>query len=310
MIKLKDGFKGSRAFVLPAALVSELETNPLSTALHITDIGYYPHALHHYRERTETIDQYILIYCTAGEGWYVADGVRYVVKADSYFIIRPGQPHCYGASANAPWTIYWIHFKGSLAHEFCPAQNGPVEIKPGVTSRISYRISIFEEIMQTLELGLATENLLYACSVFHHFLGTMRFLNQFRSCNDSGKSQAGGIDPVKAAIHFMRENIEKPLRLKQIADFTGYSQSQFSSVFARQTGLSPIEYLNRLKIRQACQILDVSALKISQVCSKVGITDPYYFSRLFTRIMGESPTSYRKRNKKNNKTQLPQTLEP
>lgn len=47
MIKLKDGFSGERALVLPQSVVQEMEKDALSSILHITDIGYYPKALHH-----------------------------------------------------------------------------------------------------------------------------------------------------------------------------------------------------------------------------------------------------------------------
>ena len=66
MIKLKDGFSGERALVLPQSIVQEMEKDALSSILHITDIGYYPKALHHFRERKEPICQFVFIYCIEG----------------------------------------------------------------------------------------------------------------------------------------------------------------------------------------------------------------------------------------------------
>ena len=51
MVKLKDGFTGERALVLPRIIVDKMEEDPLTSMLHITDIGYYPKAKHHFRER-------------------------------------------------------------------------------------------------------------------------------------------------------------------------------------------------------------------------------------------------------------------
>lgn len=118
MIKKKDGFSGERAVVLPQFIIHEMEENPVSTHLHITDIGYYPKAKFHFIERSEPISQYVFIYCYEGKGWYQLNGKRYTVNANEYFILPPGIPHSYGSADDSPWTIYWIHFKGKLAPYF------------------------------------------------------------------------------------------------------------------------------------------------------------------------------------------------
>lgn len=294
MIKRKDGFSGERALVLPQSVVREMEEEPLSSILHITDIGYYPKAKHHYRERKEAISQFVFIYCIEGAGWYRSGENEYAVTANQYFILPAGVPHAYGADEQNPWTIYWIHFKGKLASYFAKQTVGPTEIKPGIHSRISNRINLFEEIFRTLEMGYSRENLLYACSIFHHYLGTLRYLQQYRNAvrNEPEKN-----DIVTAAIHFMKENIEKKLTLQEIADHIGYSPSHFSVLFSKRTGHAPLSYFNQLKIQEACHLLDFTDMKINQVCFKIGIEDTYYFSRLFSKIMGMSPRTYKNMKK-------------
>jgi hypothetical protein len=61
MMKLRDSFHGERAVVLPPATIREMEDDPISAILHITDIDYYPKAKHHLRERKDPITQYIYI---------------------------------------------------------------------------------------------------------------------------------------------------------------------------------------------------------------------------------------------------------
>lgn len=88
MPRIKEGFKGERAIVLPAFLIEELKQDPLGSELYITDIGYYPHACFHYRKRnTEEATEFILIYCMEGEGWFELDKHRYVVTANQFFIL-------------------------------------------------------------------------------------------------------------------------------------------------------------------------------------------------------------------------------
>ena len=237
MIKLKDGFNGERALVLPLSVVQEMEKDALSSVLHITDIGYYPKALHHFRERTEPISQFVFIYCIEGAGWFRTNEQEYAVKANQYFILPAGIPHAYGSDESNPWTIYWIHFKGKLASYFAGQANRPIDIKPSIQSRISNRNDLFEEIFHTLEMGYSHENLLYACSAFHYYLGSLRYLQQYR---EAARDESDSNDIVTAAIHYMKENLEKRLTLADLAAHTGYSPSHFSVLFSKRTGYAPL----------------------------------------------------------------------
>ena len=229
-----------------------------------------------------------------GEGWYRLRDHEYKITSNQYFILPAGEPHAYGANTENPWTIYWIHFKGKLASEFARQAASPIEIKPGIHSRISNRIDLFEEIFHTLEMGYSRENLLYACSIFYHYLGTLRYLQQYRDVASGDKEKT---DVITAAIHFMKENIEKKLSLGEIAQHIGYSPSHFSVLFNQRTGYPPLTYFNQLKIQKACQLLDFTDMKINQICYKIGIGDSYYFSRLFHKVMGMSPMKYKKMKK-------------
>ena len=82
MIKRKDGFSGERALVLPASIIHTMENNPLANALHITDIGYYPRAEHHFRKRETPISQYVFIYCVEVRGWFSVNDERYEIKSN------------------------------------------------------------------------------------------------------------------------------------------------------------------------------------------------------------------------------------
>lgn len=294
MIRQKDGFNGERAIVLPPMIIHMMEKDPLDSMLHITDIGYYPKAEHHFRERKEPINQYIFIYCIDGSGWYRIEGHEYQVSANQYFIIPAGLPHAYGSDNTTPWTIYWIHFKGILAPYYTPEYPRPIDIKPETHSRISWRISLFEEIFNTLKAGYNNGNLRYVSSLFHYYLGSLHYLQQYRNANSDSVDES---NIVEVAIHYMKENMEKHITLHDIANHIGYSSSHFSVLFKKTTGHAPLSYFNLLKIQQACFMLDSTDMKISQICYKIGIEDTYYFSRLFSKTMGVSPREYRKSKK-------------
>jgi len=288
MIRKKDGFQGEQAVVLPPAIVELEEQDDFCQGLFITDIGYYPKAEHHHRIREKGVGQYVLIYCVDGSGFYVVDGKRHEVKKNQYFILPIGKPHEYGSTEGHFWTVYWLHFCGKAAHVFAEGAATPQTINVTMQSRISERINIFDEILTTLHFGDSIEDLRYASSLLSHFLASMRYLGQFRRAKASAEK-----DIVEQAIHYMRENIENRITLAEVLRYVGYSQSHFSTVFKKKTGMSPLSYFNRLKVEHACQLLKTKDLKVNMICYKVGIEDPLYFSRLFSKVMGMSPTDYR-----------------
>lgn len=295
----KDGFSGERAYILPPAWLAELDSHPLGSLLHMTDIGYYPVAHNHFRRRDIPIGQYVLIYCRSGCGWYAIDGCRYQVTSDSYFVLPPGVPHEYGADPEDPWTIYWVHYRGTMAGTLLPSTHGPVEVRPGQSSRIADRIGLFEEIMATLERGYTNESLIYACATLSYFLSTLRHIDSYRAaragCKDGADTQDSG--KVDAVIRYMSENLERPLKLADMAEYVGLTSSYLSHLFTSRTGQSPMTHLRQLRISHACHLLDFTDLHINQICHKVGISDQYYFSRIFTATMGVAPTEYRRRPK-------------
>ena len=61
----------------------------------------------------------------------------------------------------------------------------------------------------------------------------------------------------------------------------------------QRSGYSPKAYFNQIKLQEACQLLDFTGMKINQICYKIGIEDCYYFSRLFSKVMGMSPRKYK-----------------
>lgn len=295
MLKIKSGFAGERAVVLPIPIVEELTQNDLGQLLRITDIGFYPKAKSHYRSRTSAeTSQYILIYCIEGEGWVKVKSNEYPVSANKLIIIPKGTAHSYGSKEGNPWSIYWLHFDGRSAPLFSEGFEKPVQITPSVDSRIEDRLKMFEEIYNTLRNGFSPSNLSYCISVLFHLLGSLKYIDAFRASKETAKNE-GGI--VEKSIHYMRENIHRRLTLNQLAEYSGLSTSHFTAVFQQKTSYPPIRYFLQLKMQHACHLLDFSDMKINQISSVIGFDDSLYFSRIFSSTMGLSPKEYRKKAK-------------
>lgn len=290
MLKKLDGFAGELLIVIPRNVLKSVKDNPLIHELYITDIGYYPMAKHHFCERRRGIDQFILIYTVDGKGYIQVDGKMHTLQQNQFFLIPPFMPHAYEADAEHPWTIYWVHFKGEKSQFFNSMSNQPLEIKATSPERLKERINLFDEILEALSLGYSIENLEYANMCFWHLMASFKHISQFHDIH-----QRSDFDLVNKAIIYMKNNVEKRLTLDDIASECDLSPSHFSKIFLRRTRQAPIDYFIHLKIQYACQLLDLTSHKISDIGREIGYDDPYYFSRIFKKVMHLSPREYRLR---------------
>jgi AraC family transcriptional regulator of arabinose operon len=273
MLQKKDGFKGQNAIILPLYIKNELKKNQITRLLHITDIGYYPEAKYHYRERPLGAKENILIFCVAGRGWLEINNIKKKVEKDEFFIIPEKVPHSYGADNSNPWTIFWVHFNGEIAHTLLMKNCIVYNISSAENSRNDNRISLFKEIYQTLSMGFSTENLEFSSVCLWYLLGSFQYNLHFERVVHIKQN-----DMVEKSIIYMQNHLHEKINLEELADQAGYSISQFSLLFKKKTTRSPIDYYNNLKIQNACQMLDFSDMKIKEIASTLCFEDQFYFS--------------------------------
>ena len=292
MAKVKHGFAGQRQTVYPFYVIEEALEDPLVGDLVVHSLGYYPKAEHHYIDRPSGCGEYILIYCVKGEGWYVLDGKRHIVPENHFFILPAEQPHQYGASEYDPWYIYWAHFKGKKAQGIWEKLQGLHAIESDDKSRIGDRIAFFDELLNVSESGMDEATVNFVNLSFNHLIGTFLYINAYREAKYP-QHQAENTFFISLATHFMNENIENRLTLKELASHFGYSESYMYRLFYKETHFAPMNYFLHMKIKRACQLLRNTNLKVNQISFKLGFEDPYYFSRIFKKIVGQSPKDYR-----------------
>lgn len=282
------GFKNEKLIVLPPKVLEEITIHPLIKPLCITDIGYFPDALYHYRERPEGSPQNILLFCTNGEGRVEINGQKYTVKKAQLVIIPSNTPHVYSSSFNNPWSIYWIHFTGDKAAFYFRDA-----LKKGAILDISIDkhplvIDLFVQMYSLLEKGYFLNNLIHASNILGHFLSVIFFMdaNELKGLNN--------LSYIEHCISFMKNNLSSNVTLDQLAHEVSLTKNYLVFLFREKTGYTPIDFLIRLKIQEACQLLDLTELPISEIAAKLGYNDPLYLSRIFKKVTGETPSSYRK----------------
>lgn len=289
--QIEEGFIGQKLIVLPPDVRQNITRNPLIKNFYLTAIGYYPRAGRHGIERKAGCNEYIFIYCIDGSGDITINELSYNLSPNTYIIIPKNVSHRYKSSEKNPWSIYWTHFTGNSA----PAiyQRSQENGHP-VVHTIPYdenRIREFEEIYYIIEHNYNSREMEILNIKLMHFISSLIY---YREMNPALYDK----DSVSNSISFMKKNIHAKFTIGQLAAEQRISVSHYARVFKQKTGMSPIHYFNQLKVQKSCQYLYFTDWSIKEICKELGFDDQYYFSRLFTKLMGMSPSGYKRIHKK------------
>lgn len=288
--QLREGFAGQDMYVIPRPILGHACRHPLVRSVYPTDIGWFPSASYHYRERRQGAGQDHLMMCTGGHGYAEIGGQRAHLKKGEMLIIPRDVPHVYWAAEDLPWSIYWMHFLGEDTDyyvERMPRQGQPVPVAPDA---LDEAVRLFRGCLDALHEGYGLPTLIYAAQSAQHILSLLLYRNPSLPVE---QRQVNRLTQLEAAVDFMHRNLNEPLRLADFSAAAGLSPSHFSELFRKQTGQSPMSYFIQLKMRHACRLLDLSDRPVKVVAIETGYSDPYYFSRVFKKSMGISPEKYR-----------------
>lgn len=290
--KKPDGFTGQRMVYIPEHVENEILRDSRINDLYITHIGHFPNAKGQYRDRPTGCEQYIFFYCKSGEGRIIVEGKETRVKSNHVFVIPPNKKCRYSSSETNPWDNYWIHFTGKNAHLYAPPCCVAIPIEETYNSRIEDRMLIFEQMLQNLEQYNNFENVIYANICLKYYLNSIRQIKNFRF---SGDKPSG--DYFSKALSFMNNNTNKRISLSELSEICGCSSANLYKVFMKKLKCSPMDYFLQMKIQRACRYLVNSEKRIKQIALDLGYDDPYYFSRLFSKHIGMSPSQFRNNEK-------------
>lgn len=284
---IKEGFVGQRMITLPKAVKKKVTSNPISSSFYVTDIGYYPRAENHFRERRHGANEYVFIYCTEGEGWLELNGQHRKIRTNQFFMMPKGETHRYGASKDNPWSIYWMHFEGKTAKDLFARYEinaGPNDIIPFENERVG----LFDQIYKIFQSNYIESSLEYANILALSFIGSFVYGEIDRSTDAHAREHL-----VDAIIDFLTGNLDKSFTSQDIADEFNYSTSYLFSLFKKRTGYAIIHFFNLKKTQKACEYLKYTDMSVKEISYNMGFQDPLYFSRLFKKNMGMSPRAYK-----------------
>jgi AraC-like DNA-binding protein/DNA-binding response OmpR family regulator len=102
---------------------------------------------------------------------------------------------------------------------------------------------------------------------------------------------------VKRAVAYLHQNYTRPLKRWEVAEAIGVSKSYLSRLFNQELGISPWDYLNRFRVCQAKELFRRTQGSVKSIAKQVGFKDPKYFSRVFRKLTGLSPSEFREQPK-------------
>lgn len=271
--------------VLPTESFQEYVEHPQVRRLYLTDVGYFPHARYHYRERKEGIEEYIFIFCMEGSGTIIVKDKKYTLRENQAFCIPCFQGHSYYAHDEDPWSILWVHFKGEDTRYFpltkCQVRSFSSQ---DTADRMHF---LFVSLFQALDDHYTLGNFIYLSQTLSLILAEAYDREQGQSVLEQNKH-------VTDVVRYMYRHLEENLTLEQIGEEFSLSKSYLNAIFQKHTQHSPMDFFIHLKMKRSCRLLRTTDLPVYEVAQKMGYADPYYFSRIFKKIVGISPRQYRK----------------
>ena len=148
---------------------------------------------------------------------------------------------------------------------------------------------------------ISPEDLLPSLELIAEYLGqTYQIIQSTHSEPDTpARFHSSSEDTILShAIEYIRLNAISHITLADLANFCHCSESYLSRIFKRRTGVNINVYINKVRMELAKNSLVLTDASIADIALSVGFSEPNYFSRVFTKIIGVSPTEYRKRFQK------------
>jgi AraC-like DNA-binding protein len=257
-------------------------------SLRVRGIGYYPHK---HSVVTEAYDQFAIAFVFRGRGWFrTRTGSRQNISAPFYFWIKPMVPNLYGPDTGTTWEERFLTLGGERPCEWeaqgwipAPQRAYPLP-NPAECERLHKQV--FEDFLSRDPDRMGRAKLAIERIVFE--LG--------RHARRGGRSDSPETRLDEQVQAWQREP-SAPVDLATAAAECGLSYSRFRHLFRSRYAESPYQYLLRLRLERAKQLLDTRTHSVKEIAHLSGFESVESFDRAFRRSEGLTPTAYRDRDR-------------
>lgn len=230
-----------------------------------------------------------LLYIASGKAHFHFNGKEQIVTAGHMVIYRPKEPQKYEYYGEDQTEVYWVHFTGSDVTNILRSY-GITKDKhvfycgKGLEYRNHFRLMIQELQMCKEHFEEMLEMHLREIFVMIH--------RHFQASTKLNNSQIA--EDIDAATMFFNEHYNEEISIEEYAETHHMSTSWFIRNFKQYTGSTPMQYILSKRIYNAEILLQDSSYNVTEISQIVGYDNPLYFSRIFKKAKGISPSEYRK----------------
>ncbi|KRE41197.1 AraC family transcriptional regulator [Paenibacillus sp. Soil522] len=258
-----------------------------------------------YTHPDRLLDYDVFLFVTKGSMQVIEEGTEYIVREQEHLFLKKGLHH-WGLPKTEPGTSwYWIHFITALDERVSYSEHLPMpELGYFYPHHYEYRFTLAKYGTSPLHQGLAQRLLTLlgdyrqlkmhgmtrsSILVFQLFLD----LHEASLTQESPESNGGKAHTIAGRVmSYLAQHSNGEFDSAKLSGELSLNYSYLSASFKKQTGQSIIEAHTKLRMNKAIDIMRNTSLNISEISERLGYKNPYYFSRVFKKVLGEAPTSY------------------
>lgn len=237
--------------------------------------------------RGRVLKEFQVVYVTSGEGIFESGNTgRQKIGAGDVFILFPGVRHRYRPKVETGWHEYWVGFSGEHAHRLW--NNGLFS-----PDRAVHTVGFSTELLTDFEqiISLCRQQ----TPGFQVRLGALvlQLLAHIHAIETQSGTSSTDSEYIQKARLLMQEHLESGITVGEIASHVGAGYTQLLRYFRQYTGLTPYQYFLQMRIHRAQELLHDPNLSIKEIAARLQFENQYYFSRLFRKKTGMSPSQWR-----------------
>lgn len=252
----------------------------------VTQIGHI-----HYRMsnpdwkiiRHKNEDIYTIAYAESGRAHYIIDGKETIISPGDLLFFQKGEAHTGWSDKEQPWRYFSIGFD-----LLCMDQETEHTLASAKSLYVSNDYLRCCELMRSIYRTWTARVPAYHLEVRRIILELLQELFCSRQADRLSGMQ---LLCINKAMQYINENPNQTHSISVLAKISGFSESYFSKLFRQHTGYSAITYQNLLRVTYAKDLIQTGDCNITEAAEATGFHDIYYFSRLYKKLLGESPSS-------------------